>query len=329
MTGSNAASALFLFTLSSLAAVGSTCHGQSAGNSETAKDTSTVAQGDVSLPGVDTSMLTPREKREWSTHVGQLMAPCSDVPVSIAQCVQEKRSCSRCVPAAKFVLRGVRDGMSPEQIEKAYHNRFDADRVKNVPLDGSPSKGPESAPITLIEFADFECPFCALEAPVLEKMWQAHQSDVRFVYKYFPLPAHPHGESAARAAIAAGNQGKFWEMHDTLFANRDHLEGADVDGYAKGMGLDLAKFHADMQAQATSDRIDRDKKLGESVGVQGTPSIFINGREFDPRQDLEEWIGFELQGTGVAAAPAKPASPAPSASAAVPPKTTAASAKKK
>jgi protein-disulfide isomerase len=268
-------------------------------------------------------MLTSREKREWSTYVSELMAPCSDTPVSIDQCVQEKRSCSKCVPGAKYVLRGVRDGMSQEQIEKSYHNRFDADRIKNVTLDGSPVKGPESAPITLVEFADFECPFCAMEAPVLEKMWQAHQSNVRFVYKYFVISAHPHGESAARAAIAAGNQGKFWEMHDALFVNRDHLEGADIDGYAKELGLDLAKLHNDMQSQAATDRVDRDKKLGEELGVLGTPTIFINGREYDPHQDLDEWITMELQTAG-AGAPAAAAAPSAASSA----KTVAAGQKK-
>jgi protein-disulfide isomerase len=310
MTGLKAASAIFLL---SLGTVGSTCHGQqSAGTGETAaaKD----SNGDVTLPGVDTSMLTPREKREWSTYVSELMAPCSDTPVSVAQCVQEKRSCSKCVTGAKYVLRGVRDGMSQEQIEKSYHNRFDADRVKNVLLDGSPSKGPSSAPVTLVEFADFECPFCAMEAPVLEKAWQGHQNTVRFVYKYFVIAAHPHGESAARAAIAAGNQGKFWEMHDALFANRDHLEGADIDSYAKEIGLDIAKFHADMQAQATTDRIDRDKKLGESLGVQGTPTIFINGREYDPHQDLDDWINMEVQAASVPTTTSAPASSAKSIS---------------
>jgi protein-disulfide isomerase len=307
MTGFQAASAFLLLSFSSL---GSTCHGQSSPGVESTKDT--TAPADVTLAGVDASMLTPREKREWSQEVSDLLAPCADTPVSIAQCVTEKRACSRCVPAAKYVLRAVRDGLSPEQIEKSYHGRFDADRVKNVPLDGSPSKGPDSAPITIIEFADFECPFCAMEAPVLEKSWQAHQSQVRFVYKFYPLAAHPHGESAARAGIAAMNQGKFWEMHDALFSNRDHLEQADVDGYAKAIGLDVTKLHADMASQATTDRIDRDKKLGESVGVQGTPTIFINGRDYDPRQDLEDWIQLELQSTS-ADAP-KTTAPAPAAS---------------
>jgi protein-disulfide isomerase len=315
MTAAKLASALLLF---SFGAVDSTCHGQAtAGTGEpAAKDTS--ASADLSLPGVDTSMLTPREKREWSTYVSELMSPCSDTPVSVAQCVQEKRSCSRCVPAAKYVLRGVRDGMSQEQVEKSYHNRFDPDRVKNVSLDGSPEKGPKDAPITLVEFADFECPFCAMEAPVLEKEWQGRQSEIRFVYKYFVISAHPHGESAARAAIAADKQGKFWEMHDMLFANRDHLEGADVDGYAKTIGLDLAKFHKDMQSQDATDRIERDKKLGESLGVMGTPTIFVNGREYDPHQDIDDWINMELQSSGgsQAAAPAAPAAPAGSGSAA-------------
>src|ERR1700727_2984298 len=152
MTGLKAASAIFVLSLGS---VGSPCHGQQSvgtGDTAAAKD----PNGDVTLPGVDTSMLTPREKREWSTYVSALMAPCSDTPVSIAQCVQEKRSCSKCATGAKYVLRGVRDGMSQEQIEKSYHNRFDADRVKNVLLDGSPALGAQWAPVTVLGFAHFE-----------------------------------------------------------------------------------------------------------------------------------------------------------------------------
>jgi protein-disulfide isomerase len=311
MTGLQASGALLLL----FSSLGSTCHGQATG-ADTTKDPA-AAPTDVNLPGVDTSMLTPREKREWSQHVSELLAPCSDTPVSIAQCVTDKRNCSRCVPAAKYVLRGVRDGMSTDQIEKSYHNRFDADRVKNVPIDGSPTVGPDSAPVTVVEFADFECPYCAIEAPILDKMVQSRPTQVRFVYKFFPLQAHPHGESAARAAIAAMAQGKFWPMHDALFANRDHLEQADVDGYAKQLGIDVAKLHQDMASQATTDRIDRDKKLADSVGVQGTPTIFINGREYDMHQDLDEWIALEVQAAGGDVGAAAPApAPGPAASAA-------------
>jgi hypothetical protein len=298
----------------------STCHGQSG---EVSKDPGAPA-ADVNLPGVDTSPLTPREKKEWSAYVSELLAPCSDVPVSIAQCVQEKRACSRCLPAAKYVLKAVRDGMSREQVETSYHNRFDADRIRDVPIGDSPSKGPAGAPITLIEFADFECPFCGLMAPKLDETFNKHQKQLRFVYKFMPLSAHPHGEIAARAAIAALDQGKFWEMHEKLFQNQQHLEPPDLDSYAKDIGLDLNKFHNDMNAQATTDRLAADRKQADSLDVKGTPTIYINGREYDPQQDVEDWIAQELSGDGNGSKPSAPlaapsgstgkvASPTPSA----------------
>ena len=281
--------ALLAFT-----AGGSTCHGQS-GSSDIAKDPGATPV-DVTLPGIDTSALTPREKKEWSSYVSELLAPCSDVPVSVAQCVQEKRSCTRCLPAAKYVLRAVRDGMSREQVEKSYHGRFDADLIKDVPVGDSPAKGPVGAPITLVEFADFECPYCAIMAPKLDEAFAKHPGQIRFVYKFMPLSGHPHGESSARAGIAAMAQGKFWEMHDKLFQNRDHLEPQDVDSYAKDIGMDLNKLHADETSQATTDRIANDRKLADALKVDGTPTIYINGRLYDVQSDLNDWLALELGG---------------------------------
>ena len=278
---------------------GSTCHGQSSSSGDVAKqDPGSTAPANVDLPGVDTSALTPREKGEWSTYVSELLAPCSDTPVSIAQCVKEKRACTKCLPAAKYVLKGVRDGETREQIETSYHNRFDASKIKDVPIAGSPTRGSDNAPITIVEFADFECPFCAAFAPTLEKTWDEYKDKVRMVYKFLPLPGHPHGEIAARAGIAAWQQGKFWEMNHTLFANRDHLEQSDLDSYAKQLGLNVDKFHADAQGQLATDRIAQDKKLADALEVKGTPTIYINGREFDPRQDIREWINLELSSVG-------------------------------
>ena len=149
-------------------------------------------------------------------------------------------------------------------------------------------------------------------SPVLEKTWEQHSQDVRYVFKFFPISFHPHGELAARAAVAAMDQGKFWEMHDKLFANREHLEQADLDLYARQIGLDLARFHKDAESQATTDWIAADRKQADALGIAGTPTIYINGREFDAKQDLDEWIVQEL---GPAAKPALPlAPPAPSAS---------------
>lgn len=299
-----------------LAAFTSTCQKS---NGEATKDppSTTTQAADVTLDGIDTSALTPREKKEWSSYVSELLSPCRDTPVPIAQCVKEKRACSRCVPAAKYVLKGVRDGLPRDQIEKSYKNRFDPEKVKSVAIDESPSKGPESAAITLVEFADFECPHCGFMAPVLEKAWEQNKGQVRVVYKFMPLAGHPHAEPAARAAIAAGKQGKFWEMHKKLFENQQHLEQSDIDVYAKDLGLDVGKLHADMQSKETTDRLARDRKLADQLEVKGTPTIFINGREYDMRQDLNEWFSQELAGGGAAPAEsAKPPAPGVSASSA-------------
>jgi protein-disulfide isomerase len=281
---------------------GSMCHGQSSGGDVTkdpaVTDTSSTTSSDVTLEGVDTSALTPREKKEWASYVSELLAPCSDTPVSIAECVKQHRACDKCVPAAKYILRSVRDGEAREQVENSFKNRFDASKIKSVTVDDSPTKGPENAAITVVEFADFECPHCGLMAPRLDKAVESRPNDVRFVYKFMPLKGHQHAEPAARAAIAAMRQGKFWQMHHALYENQQHLEQADIDSYARDLGLDIPRFHMDMQSPETTDKLDRDRKLADSLQVQGTPTIYINGREYDPQQELQDWFSLELQMLG-------------------------------
>jgi protein-disulfide isomerase len=249
---------------------------------------------DVELPGVDTHDLTPREKHDFSRYVERLPAPCRDVAVPLATCVIEKRDCAACVPGALAVAKAVREGMAAEQVEGMYKQRFDAAGAKAIPLDGSPSRGPESAPVTIIEFADFECPFCQRMAPELDDLCDKRQAAVRFVYKFMPLSMHPHSEIAARAAIAAQAQGKFWPMHHALFTHGSRLEESDIEGYAKDLGLDLERFRADMRAPATTARLDSDRKLADDLAVKGTPTIFINGREYDVKTDLREWVDGEI-----------------------------------
>ena len=281
--------ALVVGIVSLLSVSGSTCGKSTAEDATKEKPTP-----EVTLEGVDTSALTAREKKEWGIYVSELLSPCQNVPVPIAQCVQEKRACAKCLPAAKYVLRGVKDGLTREMIEKGYKGRFDSSGVKNVPLDGSPVRGPENAPITIVEFADFECPHCGEVAPAIDKLIEAHKNEIRFAFKFYPLPGHPHADIAARAAAAAMNQQKFWEMHHALFTNQRHLEQTDLDSYAKELGIDVSRFHADMQSNQTTDRIAKDKKLGEDLQIGGTPTIFINGRLFDGHQDMNDWITLEL-----------------------------------
>jgi protein-disulfide isomerase len=260
-----------------------------------ASDYSSNAPGpDVDLPGVDTHEFTARERHEFSQYVTQLPAPCKDVAVPVAQCVQEHRACPACLQAAQSVAKAVREGLSSEQVQAAYKQRFDPSSTRAIPVDGSPSRGPEDAPVTLVEFADFECPFCQRIAPELDKLWEARKDKVRFVYKFYPLSMHPHGEISARAAIAAAAQGKFWEMNKRLFAAGQRLDKPDLEAYAVALGLDLDKFRADMNSPETQARLDADHKLADDLNVHGTPTIFVDGRLFDSKADLGEWLDQEI-----------------------------------
>jgi protein-disulfide isomerase len=248
----------------------------------------------ASLPGVDTAGFTEREQRELSEYVRSLPSPCKSVAVPLGQCVAEHRTCAACLPAAQAIARAVREGMAREQVEDLYKQRYDPGTTENIPVDGSPSRGPETAPVVLVEFADFECPFCQKVAPELDAIWEKRKDKVRFVYKFMPLSMHVHGEPAARAAIAAELQGKFWPMHHLLFANGQHLEPADLEGYAKAAGLDVDRFRADLNSAAVNARLAADRKLADDLGVKGTPTVFIDGREYDPKVDMSEWLDQEI-----------------------------------
>jgi protein-disulfide isomerase len=252
------------------------------------------APGDVDVPGVDTNGFTPREKHELSQYLTELPAPCPSVAVSVAQCLLEKRVCSACLPAARVVAQAVREGMAREQVEDLYKQRFDASATKRISVDGSPARGPDAAAVVLVEFADFECPFCQKLAPELDALWEKHKDRLRFVYKFMPLSMHPHGELAARAAIAAQMQGKFWPMHQKLFANGQRLDQSDLEAYAKSVGLDVDRFRADMQSPAATARLEADRKLADELGVKGTPTIYINGRTYDTKVDLEQWVESDI-----------------------------------
>src|SRR5688500_12850183 len=118
-----------------------------------------------------------------------------------------------CLPAARTLVEQVRRGGTRTQVEADYRDRFGADGVTHLDGSGCASEGPEAAPVLIVEFADFECPACAAARPVIDELYHRHLDKVRVVFKHFPLGMHPNAEKAARAAVAAGRQGKFWELH--------------------------------------------------------------------------------------------------------------------
>jgi 2-hydroxychromene-2-carboxylate isomerase len=233
--------------------------------------------------------LTPREREEWGGYVTTMLAPCAEVAVSVAECVTRKRACAACAPAARFLLREVRAGAPRERVERDYRHRFDPSFVRTIPVDGSPTLGAENAHVTIVVFSDFECPACNFAAPKLDEVAKSGRS-VRLVYKFVALPQHTHAELAARAAIAASAQGRFWEMHHAIFAHQSAMEQRDLEQHARELGLDMKRFAADLHSATTTARIDADAALSRAVGLSHTPTVFVEGRELDDVDHLAEWV---------------------------------------
>ncbi|MEY7976601.1 Na+/H+ antiporter NhaA [Streptomyces pilosus] len=148
--------------------------------------------------------------------------------------------------------------------------------------------GPPEAPLTLVEYGDFECPFCARATGVTKELRERFGDRFRYVFRHLPLPdVHPHSELAARAAVAADAQGRFWRMHDLLYQHQDELEYEDTAGYAAELGLDVEKFLRDLDAEETAERVRADAASAEASGVRGAPTFFIGNRRHTGPYDAE------------------------------------------
>ena len=142
----------------------------------------------------------------------------------------------------------------------------------------APSVGAPDARVTIVEFSDFQCPYCAEAARTLKKLKEAHGANVRVIFRHYPLPFHERAQAAAQAALAAHAQNKFWEYHDLLFDNQSALAPQDLESYAERLKLDVAKFREASVDQAVANLITSDVALGDSVNVRGTPTVFVNGK---------------------------------------------------
>jgi protein-disulfide isomerase len=150
--------------------------------------------------------------------------------------------------------------------------------LHELPVLNSPDKGPANAPVTLTVFSDFQCPYCSRLVPFLDQVLASNPTQVRIVFKQFPLRMHNMAQPAALASLAARDQGKFWPMHDLLFANSAQLSEEKIRSLAQQAGLDLARFDRDRNSQRLRDEVLRDQGLGQQAGVQGTPTVFVNGK---------------------------------------------------
>ena len=159
----------------------------------------------------------------------------------------------------------------------------DFDKVHNIPIGKSKIRGNEKAPVTIVEFSDFQCPYCSKLQATLKEVLKAYPDDARLVFKDFPLSFHKQAKNAAKATHAAGEQGKYWEMHDLIFENYNKLTEDKFEEFATKLNIDMSKFTADYSSTKYDKQIQQDINIGKSVGVSGTPTLFINGKRMRGR----------------------------------------------
>jgi len=175
----------------------------------------------------------------------------------------------------------------------------DPDKVYAVNTEGAPVEGPKSAAVTIVEFSDFQCPFCARVDPTVKQLQDVYKDNVQIVWKHYPLTSiHRNAMAAALAAEAAHSQGKFWQFHDKLFASQSNLSPDQMTQYAKELGLDTAKFEADLTSPEIRKHVTDDMSEANRLGVTGTPVFFVNGHFLSGAQPLAGFakvINSELQ----------------------------------
>jgi protein-disulfide isomerase len=204
---------------------------------------------------------------------------------SISKCREDDPKCSYSRQLLNLVIKDLKAGQNENQIiadlkEHAMKPPPILDEPVEINIQGDPVIGPENARVTIVEWSDFQCPFCAQAVAQARMLLDKFPNDVRLVYKQFPLDFHTQSFLAAEAAVAAHSQGKFWEMHNKLYANYKNISPQNILAWAKEIGLDMKRFVADVDSGKYKQVVENEMKQGEVAGVQGTPSFFFNGRRY-------------------------------------------------
>jgi len=239
-----------------------------------------------SLPGIDFSGLSAAQKTTVLKILREQGCSCG-CNMKLAECRIVDPNCSYSAGLANAVIDAIKQGKSEgdaiaaAQASKWAQGQKLLDDPVSIPVDGAPSIGPQNAPITVVEFSDFQCPYCVASFPEIKATLAAYPTQVRLIFKEFPLEIHSQADLAAAAAVAANKQGKFWAMHDAMFLHHDDLSRHAILGLAKANGLDMDRFESDIDSSQVRETVVRDVKDGDKAGVQGTPTLFVNGQRYN------------------------------------------------
>ncbi|MGD1069069.1 MAG: DsbA family protein [Bryobacteraceae bacterium] len=242
-------------------------------------------QAETDPPGVDWHGLTGARKQA-ALRLMRTEACACGCSMKIAECRVKDPTCAVSRKLAAAVVKDIGDGKGADYI------RADLKKVAAEPppvledpvaisLAGDPVRGPDKARMTIVEFSDFQCPYCSKAVAETKEILRQFPNDVRLVFKQFPLDDHADAEFGAEAALAAQAQGKFWEMHDLLYAGFPDLSHKRVLGYAQQLHLDIDRFKSEVDSHKYASRIKAEEQAGEAAGVSGTPTFYFNGRRYN------------------------------------------------
>lgn len=272
------------------------------------------------LAGIDFSALTPPQKALALKVMRE--APCvCGCSMKLAECRIKDPGCTYSRVLGVAAVKWVHEGKGEPEVRKSLTElkittrspgeaKLLEDPVQ-IAVEGAPSLGPAGAKVTIVEFSDFQCPYCAMAAPKAQAVLKEFPNDVRLVFKQYPLESHSQAMVAAQASLAAHAQGKFWPLHDKMFANFRSLSRANILAWAKETGLDMKRFEADLDSGKYKAIVEKEIEQGNKADVQGTPTFYLNGKRYNGAMDLaaiKPVIEREL-GRKPAAAAAKPAPP--------------------
>ncbi|PWU06002.1 MAG: disulfide bond formation protein DsbA [Terriglobia bacterium] len=244
----------------------------------------------TSLPSVDLTGLTPAQAAKVLNVLRANNCTCN-CGMKLAECRMKDPSCSYSKGMAAIVVDAIKHGKTEKEALAAAiaskwgqgppdHSKPLEDPVP-IPVGSAPVRGVGNAPVTLVEFSDFQCPFCITATPQLEAILRAYPMQVKLIFKQFPLDSHSQAALAAAASLAAHKQGKFWPMYDALFAQKGNLSRRGILALASNVGLDIKRFQADLDSAEIKSAVQKEIAEGEKIGVDSTPTLFVDGKRFN------------------------------------------------
>jgi protein-disulfide isomerase len=229
------------------------------------------------------------------TKLAQMRKLCDELASKLCKDVDDPTTCqmvqqqtANFPPAqCKTMLAGYANVLGQVKRIAMANKPLPPDKQAKIAAADAASFGPKDAKVTIVEFSDFQCPYCSKAAETVKELKKSYGEKVRFVFRHFPLDFHKQAHGAAQAAMAAHAQGKFWPYHDLLFANQSALQPADLEKYATAAGLNLNAFKSAMKQNTFTKAVDADLELGKDASVQGTPTMFLNGQRVSNPSDFK------------------------------------------